>query len=122
VHGTAMASLILHGDRNAAEPGLSRPIYVRPGVIAIEAGHEHTEVDRLLIDTLYGAVLRIKGSPSQEAAAPTVFLINISMGDPRHPFTRMISPLAHLLDYLSVRYKLLFLVSGGNVTDPLAIP
>jgi hypothetical protein len=122
VHGTAMASLILHGDRNAGELALSRPIYVRPVMVANQDGQEHTEVDRLLIDTLYGAVLRIKGSPGQEAAAPTVFLINISMGDPRRPFTRLMSPLARLLDFLSVRFKVLFLVSGGNVTAPLAIP
>ena len=45
----------------------------------------YTEADRLLIDTLYRAVLRIKGSEGEEAAAPTVFLINISMGDTRRP-------------------------------------
>ena len=29
-HGTAMASLILHGDQNEQEPTLRRPLYVRP--------------------------------------------------------------------------------------------
>ena len=122
VHGTAMASLILHGDRNEGEPVLSRPIYVRPVMIANEHGHEHTEADRLVIDTVYRSVLRIKGSEAQEAAAPTVFLINISIGDTRRPFTRLVSPLARLIDFLSVRYNVLFLVSGGNVSAPLAIP
>ena len=123
VHGTAMASLILHGDRNEGEQVLSRPIYVRPVMIANVNRHEHTEADRLLIDTLYRAVLRIKGSEGQEAAAPTVFLINISMG--RYSpttFTRLVSPLARLIDFLSVRYNILFLVSGGNVSAPLDIP
>jgi len=122
VHGTAMASLILHGDRNEGEPVLPRPIYLRPVMIANVNGYEHTEVDRLLIDTLYRAVLRIKGSEGQEAAAPTVFLINISLGDTRRPFTRLVSPLARLIDFLSVRYNILFLVSGGNVAAPLEIP
>lgn len=122
VHGTAMASLILHGDRNEGEPVLSRPIYLRPVMIANENGYEHTEADRLLVDTLYRAVLRIKGSDGQEAAAPTVFLINISPGDARRPFTRLVSPLARLIDFLSVRYNILFLVSGGNVSAPLEIP
>jgi hypothetical protein len=122
VHGTAMASLILHGDRNEGEPVLSRPIYLRPVMIANENGYEHTEADRLLIDTLYRAVSRIKGSEGQEAAAPTVFLINISLGDTRRPFTRLVSPLARLIDFLSVRYNILFLVSGGNVSAPLDIP
>jgi hypothetical protein len=100
VHGTAMASLILHGDRNESGPVLSRPIYVRPLM----------------------AVLRMKGSAGETAAAPGVFLINISLGDPHRPFTRLISPLARLLDFLAVRYNVLFLVSGGNVTTPLDIP
>ena len=122
VHGTAMASLILHGDRNETEEPLSRPLYVRPLLVANENDYEHTEPDRLLIDTLYRAVLRIKGSEGQEAAAPSVFLINLSIGDARRPFTRLVSPLARLIDFLSVRYNLLFLVSGGNVFAPLDIP
>jgi hypothetical protein len=122
VHGTAMASLILHGDCNEEGPVLSRRIYVRPLMITDEQGQEHTETDRLLTDTLYRAVLRIKGSEGEEAAAPEVFLINISMGDPRRPFTRTVSPLARLLDFLSDRYNVLFLVSGGNVHAALQIP
>ena len=122
VHGTAMASLILHGDRNAGEAVLLRPIYMRPVMIADQNGHEHTETDRLLIDTLYRAILRLKGSENEEAAAPTVFLINISMGDSRRPFTGLVSPLARLIDFLSIQYNVLFLVSGGNVSAPLEIP
>jgi hypothetical protein len=121
-HGTAMASLILHGDRNQQSAPLSRPIYVRPVLIVNQSGEERNEPDRLLVDTLYRAVVRIKGSEAEEAAAPAVFLINISLGDTRRPFTRMVSPLARLLDFLSVRYNILFLVSAGNVSTPLAIP
>jgi hypothetical protein len=122
IHGTAMASLILHGDRNERGQTLLRPLYVRPVMITDENGEEHSEIDRLLIDTIYRAVLRIKGSEGEEPTAPTVFLINISMGDTRRPFTRMVSPLARLLDFLSDRYNLLFLVSGGNVRGSLAVP
>jgi hypothetical protein len=122
VHGTAMASLILHGDRHEGGPTLERPLYVRPLMVADANGEEHTEIDRLLIDTIYRSVLRIKGSEAEEATAPTVFMINLSMGDTRRPFTRMVSPLARLLDFLASRYNLLFLVSGGNVKVPLAIP
>ncbi len=85
-------------------------------------GQEHTDRDRLIVDTLYRAVLRIRGAEGQEGAAPSVFLINLSLGDSRRPFSRMVSPLARLLDFLSYRYNLLFLVSGGNVRDPLVIP
>jgi hypothetical protein len=121
VHGTAMASLILHGDRN--EPGqlMPRPLYVRPLMITNEHGIEQTENDKLLIDTIYRAILRIKGTDAQEAAAPTVFLVNLSMGDTRRPFSGVMSPLARLLDFLADKYGLLFLVSGGNITSPLEI-
>ena len=121
IHGTAMASLILHGDLNAPEAALERPLYVRPLMIAPANAGEHTVADRLVIDTIHRAVLRMKGSPGQPAVAPTVFLVNLSMGDLRRPFTRLISPLARLLDFLSERYGILFLVSGGNVSTPLTL-
>jgi len=121
VHGTAMASLILHGDRNEVGTPLPRPIYVRPLMVTHEDGYEHTQTDRLLIDTIHNAILRIKGTGPEEGVAPTVFLINLSMGDIRRPFSGVISPLARLLDFLSDRYNILFLVSGGNVTAPLEI-
>lgn len=122
LHGTAMASLILHGDRNEDGESLRRPLYVRPVMIANESGQEYTESDRLVIDTVYRSILRIKGSEGNQPVAPTVFLINLSLGDTRRPFTGLVSPLARLLDFLSDRHGLLFLVSAGNVTDPLAIP
>lgn len=121
IHGTAMASLILHGDLNVQEAPLERPLYVRPLMLAPAQGSERTAGDRLLIDTIYRAVLRMKGSAGEEAAAPAVFLVNLSMGDVRRPFTGLISPLARLLDFLSERYGILFLVSGGNVGASLAL-
>ena len=122
VHGTAMASLILHGDRNDGGEPLSRPLYVRPVLIADDQGQERTETERLVIDTIYRAILRIKGSDGEEAAAPSVFLVNLSIGDTRRPFTGLVTPLARLIDFLSDRYSLLFLVSAGNVSEPLEIP
>ena len=122
VHGTAMASLILHGDLNAKGRALERPLYVRPLLLALANGCEQSDENRLLVDTVHRAVLRIRGSAGEEAAAPTVFLVNLSVGDPRRPFTQLVSPLARLLDYLADRYAMLFLVSAGNATTPLTIP
>jgi hypothetical protein len=121
VHGTAMASLILHGDRNEQGSPLPRPIYVRPLMITHENGYEHTRTDQLLIDTIHRAVVRMKGTDGGAGVAPTVFLVNLSMGDVRRPFSRVMSPLARLLDFLSASYNLLFFVSGGNITAPLEI-
>jgi hypothetical protein len=121
-HGTAMASLILHGDLNAPEGALTRPLYVRPLMLAPADIDEHTPTDRLLVDTLYRAILRMKGTADQPGLAPTVFLVNLSLGDRRRPFANLVSPLARLLDYLAARYDIAFLVSAGNVTDQLVLP
>lgn len=116
-HGTAMASLILHGDIQAGEPALQRPLYVRPVMIYNAADRaETTPPDRLPLDVVYLAVRRlfaeIEGNPP---AAPSVVVVNLSLGDINRPFTGRISPWARLIDWLSFQYKVLFLVSAGNV-------
>jgi hypothetical protein len=121
-HGTAMASLILHGDLNAPGPSLSRSLYVRPLLLTNAQGPEQSDENRLLVDTVHRAVLRMRGAAGEDGAAATVFIVNLSIGDPRRPFTLMVSPLARLLDYLAVKYALLFLVSAGNSNTPLTIP
>ncbi len=125
-HGTQMASLILHGDLNRGEPPLERPLYVRPvmrPVRTLNGWEERTSADRLLIDLIYRAVRRIKdGEGDEPASAPTVIIVNLSLGDPHRPFAGPMSPWARLLDYLAFRYRILFLVSAGNVTDVLALP
>ena len=122
-HGTAMASLILHGDKNVANEALSRRLYLRPVMYAPGNGaREEPRRDRLLIDVIYRAVRRIKeGDEEGEATAPEVFLVNLSLGDARRSFGGPISPWARLLDYLADRYGILFLVSAGNVTEPLRV-
>ena len=122
-HGTAMASLILHGDRNVANEVLSRRLHMRPVLYAPGNGvREEPRRDRLLIDVIYRAVRRIKeGDEEGEATAPEVFLINLSLADAGRPFGGPISPWARLLDYLAERYGILFLVSAGNVKAPLRV-
>ena len=122
-HGTAMASLIVHGDRNVAGEVLSRRLYMRPVLYAPGNGlREEPRRDRLLIDVIYRAVRRIReGDEEGAAAAPEVFLVNLSLGDAGRPFGGAMSPWARLLDYLADRYGILFLVSAGNVRRPLGI-
>ena len=122
-HGTAMASLIVHGDRNVAGRALSRPLHVRPVLCALaDEGQERFQRDRLLIDVIYQAVRRMKeGDERSEATAAGVFLVNLSLGDLRRPFSGLISPWARLLDVLAERYGILFLVSAGNIQEPLPI-
>lgn len=122
-HGTAMASLVVHGDLNADGAPLTTPIYVRPILLPKQDFRQRivevTPDDKLLVDLIHRAVIRL--FDGDEAAAPTVRLINLSFANPWQPFDRELSPLARLLDWLSWKYKVLFLVSAGNHADDIRI-
>lgn len=125
-HGTEMASLILHGDLNCGPIPLRRRLHVRPVMRSVKTPNgwlETTPNDRLLVDDIFRAVRRIKeGEADTLATAPTVFLINISLGDSSRPFAGPISPWARALDYLAHRYRVLFLVSAGNIMSSILLP
>ena len=128
-HGTAMASLIIHGDLNQSSGNpLDRPLYVRP-IMESQEGFKEGEYservisDYLFPDLLHRAVKRIvEGDNGRDAAAPSVRIINLSLGDPVRALTRRISPLGRLLDWLTVHYNLLFIVSAGNHNAEITIP
>ena len=124
LHGTEMASLVIHGDRNLQETPLTRPIYVRPVLYAPGNGSDEvTQPNRLLVDTIYRAVLRMReGDGDAPPQAPDVFIVNLSLGDPQRPFAGPMSPWARLLDYLADRFSLLFIVSAGNIKAHLPVP
>jgi hypothetical protein len=95
VHGTSMASLILHGELDAASAPPTRRLYVRPVLRPdpSDAYHprrrEHTPDDVLLIDLIHRAVKRIcEGDANSAAVAPTVRVINLSIGDDARAFDR----------------------------------
>ncbi|MEO8315620.1 MAG: S8 family peptidase [Pseudomonadota bacterium] len=128
VHGTAMASLILHGELDGPARPSARPIYVRPVLRPDPADtfnarrREHTPDSVLLIDLIHRAVRRIcEGEAGAAAVAPTVRVINISIGDETRTFDRAMSPWARLLDWLSFKYGVLFVVSAGNCLAPLEL-
>lgn len=123
-HGTEMASLILHGDRSLREEPLSRPIYFRPVLYAPGGGGDERPLNnRLLLDLIYRSVLRMKvGDGEGEATCPGVFIVNLSLGDRNRPFAGPMSPWGRLLDHLADRFGILFLVSAGNVKEPLVVP
>jgi hypothetical protein len=122
LHGTGMASLILHGDLEASEGVLERKLYIRPifrpdprardfGLLPCETVSE----DELVVDLLHRALRRIyEGDGEEPAAAPSIRVINLSIGILDRPFENMLSPLARLIDWLSWKYNVLFIVSAGN--------
>lgn len=124
-HGTAMASLIIHGDLSADGEPLDRPLYVRPIMRPHEfmARHEQIIPDRLLTDLLHRAVKRIvEGEAGRGPVAPSVRIINLSIGAQARALVRRMSPVGRLLDWLAHSYNLLFVVSAGNHLGPLTIP
>ena len=125
-HGTEMASLIIHGDLNKPDSPLDRPLYVRPIMESTEGtGCREQVISNVLFpDLLIRAVRRImEGDGDSEAVAPSVRIINLSIGDPARVLTRRMSPGGRVLDWLAVNYNLLFIVSAGNHNEiPITIP
>jgi hypothetical protein len=120
-HGTAMASLIAQGDlvETAGLEPLRRPVYVRPVLRSVSQGplgaRELMPEDVLEVDLVHRAVRRmLEGEGDDEPVAPEVLVVNFSIGDLARPYERHISPLARLLDWLSWKYGVLFVVSAGN--------
>ncbi|WP_245545691.1 S8 family peptidase [Nocardia higoensis] len=125
-HGTSMASLIIHGDLSATQQPLDRPLYVRPILQPHpwQPGYEQPVEGKLWIDLLHGAIRRIfHGDGQHEGVAPSIRIINLSIGVESRALVRRISPLGKLLDWLSIEYNVLFVVSAGNhLNSRLAIP
>ena len=123
-HGTGMASLIIYGDLNDGIHPISRKVYVRPIFTPdpLDPDREETilENETLAVDLIHRAIRRVvEGDGEDPAIAPSVKIINLSIGDPNRQFYQIISPLARLLDWLSFRYNILIIVSAGNQNWPI---
>ncbi len=114
-HGTAMASLVIHGDLNRDEQPLPRRVHLVP----VLGAKDSFPSDRLVVDLIYSAVVAMREGAA--ATAPEVVIVNLSLGNRRRPFHGQLSPWARLLDRLAHRFGLLFIVSAGNCLDPLCI-
>lgn len=128
VHGTSMASLILHGDLNntGLTGPVSRRLYVRPVMypqqVGFDAFEECMPQNKLAIDLIWRAFIRMfAGEGDEEPTAPTVRVVNMSLGDLKRRFAGILSPWARLIDYLAWQYDVLILVSAGNIPDPVPI-
>lgn len=118
-HGTGMASLIVWGDLNGVvASAIPTPLYVRPIMRPVSfpawtqrPPEERMPDDSLAVDVVERAVRRML---EPGGVAPTVALINFSLGIADRPFVRFLSPLAKLFDFLSWKYGVLFVVSAGN--------
>lgn len=117
-HGTSMVSLVIYGDLQKNEEPISSPVYVRPILKPRQGFDEITEVvseDCLFVDILHRSVKRMmEGDGGETASAPNTKIINLSVGDPVRQLASIMSPAARLLDFLSYKYQILFIISAGN--------
>ena len=125
-HGTAMASLILHGDLEAPGGPLAHRLYARPILRPNNAWQapppEESPEGQLFVDVIHRAVRRLFETTSDgPPAGPEVNCINFSVGDRYRAYLDSPSPLARLLDWLSWKYQVLFIVSAGNYANELSI-
>ncbi|MGT2454401.1 S8 family peptidase [Cupriavidus basilensis] len=123
-HGTAMASLVVHGDLHEPQPPLNNPVVVVPVLTASADGAaETTPPGKLPIGVIYRAVKSlVAGLDGNAASFPDVVLINHSICDKYAPFVRRPTPWAVLLDHLSHAHRLLFVVSAGNIEGAFPLP
>ena len=124
-HGTAMASLVVHGELDSNEPALDKPIYFRPVMQSHRnsfGSFEWIPHNIFYEDLIHRAVRRMfEGEGEVPPQASTVKVINLSIGDPSRPFLNIPSPWARLLDWLSWKYKILFCISSGNFNEPIPL-
>lgn len=122
-HGTSMASLIARGDLLDSFASMTtHKIYVRPIMKPYldfnDEPHEFVPDNILLVDKIYEAVRRLY-EPEAGMVAESIRVINLSIGIGERMYYNMISPLANLLDWLSFKYRVLFIVSAGNHPDDI---
>ena len=124
-HGTATASLICHGDlsRSQAEiESLTRRIYARPVLRPHPYLYPYREVipSEIFQEDITERAVR-EMFEGESPCAPNVRVINISLGNTDQHYLHEASPWARLLDWLSFKYKVLFIVSAGNCEEDIQL-
>ncbi|MFH1985750.1 MAG: S8 family peptidase [Pseudomonadota bacterium] len=126
-HGTAMLSLICHGELDAGEGRITRKVYVRPILqpdteSPLERRPERIPKEVFFEDLVERAVRKMfDGDVGEPPSAPTIKIINLSVADPDRMFHHFPGPTARLLDWLSYKYRVLFCVSAGNIKDQIQL-
>lgn len=127
-HGTAISSLIAHGELPAKEPPLNSRVLVRPVLTHVSSPGadgkvlEQFDSERLTVEIVHDALNQFFGEDPDPAAA-NVFVVNVSLGDRNRPAGYgPVSGWARLLDWWSSTAGVLFIVSTGNEAAELALP
>ena len=118
-HATEMASLILRGDLVSDGQRLTNSRVLAVPVLIDTEDKSLSPNDRLFIDLVHVALQRVFGGDNP--LAPSIFVVNFSIGVHGSHFAGQISSLARLLDWWSYKAGILFVVSAGNIPDDLEI-
>lgn len=121
-HGTAMASLMCHGDLTSIDnkiTSLNRRIYARPVMKPDQGGSEKIPSDLFQEDIIERSVREIFEGDNPELS--NIRVVNLSIGNIDQYFLIEMSPWAKLLDWLSFKYNVLFIVSAGNYRDSIQL-
>lgn len=122
VHGTAMASLVIHGDLAGKNMPIDSPVAIIPVLTGETAGAETTPSGKLAIGVIYRALKALVNERQYVSSQLSrVVVVNHSICDTHLPFARASSPWACLIDYFSHYHQLLFIVSSGNINSPIPV-
>lgn len=113
-HGTAMASILVWGDMSAPGLPLPNPVVVRPVLRPDPHANRETLEGALVPDLIRRSFVDLFGPNGTGGVAPTVQVVNLSLGDPAMPFDTIPSAWARTLDWLAEKYGVLIVVSAGN--------
>lgn len=117
-HGTAMASVCVWGDLSSSTSAVARPVLVRP--VLTPALDTQARVEELpsteLAPDLMRRVFRelFEGDGTEGPSGESVVVVNLSVGDPAAPFDGVLSSWARTIDWLSVTYGVIVVVSPAT--------
>lgn len=123
-HGTMVTSAVVWGDLGAQEEPTRRLVAARPVMRPdMETLNKDESIpwDQLPPDITIRAVRDLVGFDGIAGAAPSVRIVNLSLGDPLSQFDTIPSAWARAIDWLAFKHNLLFIVSAGNHLHDLPI-
>lgn len=122
-HGTEMASLILHGHIGYSK-SLNQKIRIvpvnRPKRFIQGSEEFYDEVipdDKLTVDFFHRLLKEQLMGDRDKWNESGILLINLSQGISGRPYFNCLSPLSRLLDWVSYKANVLFIISAGNHDD-----
>jgi hypothetical protein len=117
-----MLSLIINGDLAENLAQLNERVYIRPILLPRRTLHSNVEEipERYIpMDLVHRSVVRLF---EQGAIPNAVRVICLCVADAMRPLDAFASPWAKLVDYLSWKYGILFILSAGNHPKPFELP